>query len=37
KVPVYKFVKNALVRKFGKKWFKKLSLFAKEWRNKKIQ
>lgn len=37
KVPVYKFVKNALVRKFGKKWFKKLSLFAKERRNKKIQ
>jgi len=37
KVPVYKFVKNALVRKFGKKWFKKLSLFAKDWKNKKIQ
>lgn len=37
KVPVYKFVKKALIRKFGKKWFKKLSLFAKESKNKKIQ
>ena len=37
KVPVYKFVKKALIRKFGKKWFKKLSLFAEESKNKKIQ
>lgn len=37
KIPIYKFVKNALIRKFGKKWFNKLSLFAKEWRNKKTQ
>ena len=37
KVPVYKFVKKALIRKIGKKWFKKLSLFAKESKNKKIQ
>ena len=30
KVPVYKFVKNALIRKFGKSWYKKLSLIAKK-------
>ncbi|MFN5181626.1 MAG: DUF3109 family protein [Bacteroidota bacterium] len=28
-VPVYKFVKNALVRKFGRKWYKELELHAK--------
>ena len=37
KVPVYKFLKNALIRKFGNKWFKKLILVAKELKNKKIE
>lgn len=27
-VPVYKFVKNALIRKFGKEWYKQLELAA---------
>lgn len=37
KIPIYKFVKNALIRKFGKQWYKKLSLLAKEWLKKKNQ
>lgn len=28
KVPVYKFVKDALIRKFGRKWYEKLELIA---------
>ncbi len=30
KVPVYKFVKEALIRKFGKKWYDELELVAKD-------
>lgn len=30
KIPVYQFVREALVRKFGKKWFDELELAAKE-------
>ncbi len=29
-IPVYKFLEESLVRKFGEKWFKKLSIAAKE-------
>lgn len=31
KVPVYRFVKDALIRKFGKKWYKKLENVAQEY------
>lgn len=30
KVPVYKFVKNALIRKYGKAWYKQLELSAEK-------
>ena len=29
KVPLYKFLKNALIRKYGKDWYKKLDEIAK--------
>jgi Protein of unknown function (DUF3109) len=32
-VPVYKFVKSALVRKFGKRWYRELELVAKEYQS----
>ncbi len=32
KIPVYKFVKSALIRQFGQKWYKKLELVAKEYK-----
>ena len=31
KVPIYKFLKDALIRKYGKAWYKKLELAAKEY------
>lgn len=31
KLPVYQFLKNALIRRFGKKWYEELSLVAREW------
>jgi hypothetical protein len=31
KVPIYKFVKEALVRKFGEKWYTELEVIAKEY------
>ena len=34
-VPVYKFVKTALVRKYGKRWFKKLEIAAEYLEKKK--
>ena len=34
-VPVYKFVKSALIRKYGKRWFKKLEIAADYLENKK--
>ena len=33
-IPVYKFVKQALVRKFGKKWYEQLENIAKGYLNK---
>ena len=30
KTPIFQFVKNALIRKYGKEWFEKLSLIAKK-------
>lgn len=30
KVPIYKFVKEALIRKFGKSWYEELEIVAKE-------
>lgn len=30
KVPIYKFVKEALIRKFGKSWYEELELVAKD-------
>ena len=30
-IPVYKFVKEALVRRFGKEWYEELELIASEW------
>ncbi|MBT8187207.1 MAG: DUF3109 family protein [Croceitalea sp.] len=30
KVPIYQFVKDALIRKFGKKWYTELEVVAKE-------
>jgi hypothetical protein len=33
KVPVYQFVKEALIRKFGKAWFISLEKLAKEKQN----
>lgn len=32
KVPVYKFLKNALINKFGEDWYRELELVAKEWK-----
>lgn len=37
KVPVYKFVKNALIRKFGESWYRKLSVTAKKWLKSRSQ
>lgn len=34
-IPVYRFVKNALVRKFGEKWFKELEEVADKFNSKK--
>ena len=34
KVPVYKFVKQALVRKFGEDWYAELELVAQEYKKK---
>jgi len=31
-VPVYKFVKEALIRKFGKDWYLELELAAKDFK-----
>ncbi|GGC89825.1 hypothetical protein GCM10011508_16380 [Flavobacterium lutivivi] len=31
KIPVYKFVKEALIRRFGKEWYEELELIATEW------
>lgn len=33
-VPVYKFTKEALIRKFGEDWYNELSLIAKEYQKK---
>ena len=30
KIPIYKFVKDALIRKFGKKWYSELEIAAQE-------
>lgn len=35
KVPVYRFLKEALIRKYGENWFTELDLIAREW-NKNI-
>ena len=32
-VPVYKFVKEALIRKYGADWYQELELVAQEWKN----
>jgi len=32
KVPVYKFLKEALIRKFGQKWYDELELIATEYK-----
>ncbi len=32
KVPVYKFVKEALIRKFGEAWYQELELVATQWK-----
>lgn len=32
-VPVYKFLKAPLIRKFGEDWYNELELVAKEWKN----
>jgi len=34
-VPVYKFLKQPLIRKFGKEWYKELELIASEWEKAK--
>lgn len=33
KVPIYKFVKEALIRKFGKDWYEELETLAREMKN----
>ncbi len=35
-VPVYKFLKNALILKFGENWYLELERVAEEWRKQKI-
>ena len=35
-IPVYKFLKEALVRVYGKKWYRKLEKAASEWDKKQI-
>jgi hypothetical protein len=37
KIPIYKFVKNALIRRFGKQWYEKLSITAKKWLKSRSQ
>jgi hypothetical protein len=34
-VPIYKFVKNALIRKFGEEWYEELELIAEHLKEKK--
>ncbi len=34
-VPIYKFVKQALVRKFGEDWYAELETIAEEWKKQK--
>lgn len=36
-VPVYKFVKEALVRRFGEDWYSELETIATEWSKQKIK
>lgn len=36
KVPVYKFVKEALIRKFGEAWYQELETVANEWKKQQI-
>lgn len=35
KVPVYKFLKNALILKFGENWYMELEKIAEEWKKQK--
>lgn len=35
KVPVYKFLKDALIRKYGEDWYAELDLVAKEWKKQR--
>ena len=35
KVPVYQFLKEALTRKMGAKWYEKLEEIARDWENEK--
>ena len=36
-VPVYKFLKESLERKYGKRWYKQLELAAKVWEEQKTE
>ncbi|MDH6359038.1 DUF3109 family protein [Parabacteroides sp. PF5-9] len=35
KLPVYQFLKEPLIRKFGQEWYDKLTISAEEWRKQK--
>ena len=37
KLPLYKFLKEPLIRKFGEKWYESLVEVAEEWRKQKEQ
>jgi hypothetical protein len=34
-LPIYKFLKEPLIRRFGEEWYKQLELVATEWLKKK--
>ncbi len=36
-VPVYQFLKEPLIRKFGKEWYEELELVAQEWKKQSAQ
>lgn len=36
-LPVYQFLKEPLIRKFGEEWYKELELFAKEWNEQEFK
>lgn len=36
-MPIYKYLKEPLIRKFGEAWYEQLEIAAREWRNPRIE